>query len=228
MPIEIDNIHKSYGIPGTASERKVLDGITMRIPDAATIAITGPSGSGKTTLLNLLATLDRPDSGRILFGDTDLAALSGPALDKFRNQRIGLVFQLHHLLPQFTLFENVLVPALAGHLTVPEAVVSRAEALVRRMGLWEVRNQKPGSLSGGECQRTAVARALINDPQVLLADEPTGALDQQNALNLIDMLLEINRIDQKTIILVTHSSEVALRMDTNYALRNGKLTNEVY
>lgn len=223
MLLEIDKVHKSFGAPGTSSERKVLEGLTMSVESGGTVAITGPSGSGKTTLLNLIATLDKPDSGRILFAGIDLAGLSGPALDHFRNRSVGLVFQLHHLLPQCTLMENVLVPALAGYRKIPREIWERGEALVRRMGLWDVRNQKPGELSGGECQRAAVARALINDPQMLLADEPTGALDQANALNLIELLTEINRIDGKTILLVTHSRELAARMGKVYSLRNGVL-----
>jgi lipoprotein-releasing system ATP-binding protein len=221
MLIEIKDIRKSYGVPGTPSERKVLEGITLGIAAGETVAITGPSGSGKTTLLNLMAALDRPDSGSILFGGTSLAALSGAELDSFRSRSIGLVFQLHHLLPQCTLLENVLLPVLALHRRAPSALVERAGSLIRRMGIWEVRNQKPGELSGGECQRAAVARALINDPQVLLADEPTGALDQKNAVNLVDLLTEINRTDGKTIVMVTHSAELAGSMNRTLQLHEG-------
>jgi lipoprotein-releasing system ATP-binding protein len=212
MLIEIEQIHKSYGAPGTPSERKVLNGFSLSVDQGEALAITGPSGSGKTTLLNLIAALDRPDSGRILFKGTDIATLASANLDRFRSQSVGLVFQFHHLLPQCTLMENVLVPALAGYRTVPPEIVAHGERLVRRMGLWDVRNQKPGELSGGECQRAAVARALINNPMVLLADEPTGALDHANAVNLINLLEEISREHSKTLILVTHSAEIAARM----------------
>ena len=225
MLLEINNIHKSYGTPGSASERKVLDGLSLQVGPGETLAVTGPSGSGKTTLLNLIAALDKPDKGLIEFNGRDLSKLSITELDTFRNGSIGQIFQLHHLLPQCTLMENVLVPTLAR----PEPsrrshFRDRAEMLVKRMGLWEMRNQYPGEMSGGECQRTAVARALINDPDLILADEPTGALDQDNALNLIDLLLEINRSDGKTIILVTHSAELAGKMNRVEELKHGKFS----
>lgn len=218
MLIEIIDVYKSYGVPGTATERKVLSGLSLSVGAGDTLAVTGPSGSGKTTLLNLMAALDRPDSGRILFNGTDLAGLAGAELDHFRSRSVGLVFQLHHLLPQLTLMENVLLPALAGHRKVPQETVARGEGLVKRMGLWDMRHQKPGELSGGECQRAAVARALINDPLVLLADEPTGALDQANARNLTNLLLEISREQGKSLVVVTHASGVAERMGRTYNL----------
>ena len=223
MLIEIQELRKSYGQPGTQTERRVLDGISLGIAGGETIAITGPSGSGKTTLLNLMAALDTPDSGTVVFDGKSLSALTPAELDRYRSHSIGLVFQLHHLLPQCTLIENVLLPVLADHRRAPAEAVARAEMLVRRMGIWEVRNQKPGELSGGECQRAAVARALINDPLVLLADEPTGALDHTNALNLVELLLEINRADGKTIVMVTHSEELASRMNRRLRLNNGMI-----
>jgi ABC-type lipoprotein export system ATPase subunit len=213
MLLRLENVHKSYGTPGTATERRVLDGLSLSVGAGESIAVTGPSGSGKTTLLNLIAALDKPDSGLVEFKGRSLATFTPAELDDYRSRGIGQVFQLHHLLPQCTLLENILIPTLArpdkGKRTANR---HRAEELVRRMGLWEMRNQYPGELSGGECQRTAVARALINDPDLLLADEPTGALDHVNALNLIELLTEINRNDGKTIILVTHSAELAARM----------------
>jgi lipoprotein-releasing system ATP-binding protein len=221
--LKIDQIQKTFGTPGTHAERRVLSGISLSVERGETIAITGPSGSGKTTLLNLIAALDRPDSGKINFNGRDLSGLSPEELDQYRNRSIGLVFQLHHLLPQCTLLENVLIPTLAGKNQKNSAYfMTRAEALIRRMGLWEMRNQFPGQLSGGECQRTAVARALINDPELLLADEPTGALDNTNALNLIDLLMEINKTDGKTIIMVTHSPELAARMGRVAEISDGK------
>jgi lipoprotein-releasing system ATP-binding protein len=221
--LKIDQIQKTFGTPGTHAERRVLSGISLSVERGETVAITGPSGSGKTTLLNLIAALDRPDSGKINFNGRDLPGLSPEELDQYRNRSIGLVFQLHHLLPQCTLLENVLIPTLAGKNQKNSAYfMTRAEALIRRMGLWEMRNQFPGQLSGGECQRTAVARALINDPELLLADEPTGALDNTNALNLIDLLMEINKTDGKTIIMVTHSPELAARMGRVAEIRDGK------
>lgn len=223
MIIQIDNLHKSFGIPGTASERKVLDGLSLTVDRGEKVAITGPSGSGKTTLLNLMAALDRPDTGHILFNGRDIGTLSHRALDEYRSRSVGLIFQLHHLLPQCTLLENVLVPVLAMARKVSDEQMARAEELISRVGLWEVRNQKPAELSGGECQRAAVARALINNPEILLADEPTGALDENNTVNLAKLLLEINRDYGLTIVLVTHSADMAGKMDRSLVLRGGRL-----
>lgn len=211
--LRLEAVQKGYGVPGAANRRTVLSDLSLAVSRGESIAITGPSGSGKTTLLNLIAALDKPDSGLVEFNGRDLATLTAAELDTYRNRSIGQVFQLHHLLPQCTLLENVLIPTLARPgKTNRSFYQERAEGLVKRMDLWEMRNQYPGQLSGGECQRTAVARALVNDPDVLLADEPTGALDEVNALNLIELLIEFNKLDGKTIILVTHSGEVAGRM----------------
>ncbi|MFA5815852.1 MAG: ABC transporter ATP-binding protein [Bacteroidales bacterium] len=219
--LRLDNIRKEYGVPGTATRRTVLSKLFMTVSRGESIAVIGPSGSGKTTLLNLIAALDKPDAGLVEFNGRDLAALTAAELDTYRNRSIGSVFQLHHLLPQCTLLENVLIPTLARpDKTKRSFYRERAEGLVKHMGLWEMRNQYPGQLSGGECQRTAVARALINDPDLLLADEPTGALDEANALNLIELLTEINKLDGKTIILVTHSAELAGRMGRVVELRS--------
>ena len=211
--LRMEGVRKEFGVPGTSSRRVVLSDINLTVGKGASIAITGPSGSGKTTLLNLIAVLDKPDQGLVEFKGKNLASMFRSELDTYRNRSIGLVFQLHHLLPQCTLMENILVPTLAlPDKSKRKFYLDRASELIKRMGLWDVRNQYPGTLSGGECQRTAVARALINDPDLLIADEPTGALDRENALKLIDLLTEINKIDGKTIILVTHSAEIASRM----------------
>lgn len=218
--LRLEAVHKGYGVPGAANYRQVLTAFSLTVGRGESIAITGPSGSGKTTLLNLIAALDKPDSGLIEMDGRDLAKLTDSELDAYRNCSIGQVFQLHHLLPQCTLIENILIPTLAKpDKTRRSFYRERAEGLVKRMGLWEMRNQYPGQLSGGECQRTAVARALINDPGLILADEPTGALDEANALNLIGLLQEINRTDGKTIIMVTHSAELAGRMGRTVALK---------
>lgn len=218
--LNIENVAKGYGVPATATHRLVFSNLTFQVNRGESIAITGPSGSGKTTLLNLIAGLDRPDGGNIEFNGRDLASFSNNELDAYRNRSIGLVFQLHHLLPQCTLIENVLVPTLArAEKAKRRFYKERAEELVKRMGLWEMRFQYPGELSGGECQRTAVARALINDPELILADEPTGALDETNALKLIELLTEINQHDGKTIIMVTHSPELSAKMGRIIHLR---------
>jgi len=224
MLIEIENLRKTYGIPGTPAVRTVLGGLSLSLQAGESIAITGPSGSGKTTLLNLIAGLDRPDSGKILFNGQNILEFSESAMDQYRSTRIGMVFQLHLLLPQCTLQENVLIPALALNRKIPEEVLTRAEMLIRRAGLWEVRNQKPGELSGGECQRAAVARALINNPDLILADEPTGALDHANAINLMDLFLEISKEQGKSLILVTHSADMASKTSRSLHLLNGRLS----
>lgn len=212
--LRLQGIRKEYGIPGTNNRRAVLMDLSLQVFKGESIAITGPSGSGKTTLLNIIAGLSRPDAGVAEYQGRNLAEFTSEELDKYRNLSIGMVFQLHHLLPQCTLLENVLIPTLAYPDKGKKSFYrQRAEELIRRMGLWEVRNQNPGQLSGGECQRTAVARALINDPDLLLADEPTGALDHANALSLIELLSEINVKDRKTIIMVTHSAELAAMMN---------------
>jgi len=223
ITLRIESIRKEYRKAGTANRRTVLADLSLTVKRGESIAITGPSGSGKTTLLNLIAALDKPDAGLIEFNGRDLARLTDRELDQYRNHSIGQVFQLHHLLPQCTLLENVLVPTLAfPDKSNRSPLRERAESLIRRMGLWDMRNQYPGELSGGECQRTAVARALINDPDLILADEPTGALDEVNALNLIDLLAEINQTDGKTIILVTHSMVLAGRMGKVLSLQHGR------
>jgi ABC-type lipoprotein export system ATPase subunit len=169
----------------------------------------------------MAGSLDKPDQGQVLYMDRDITGLTGKDLEQFRNQAVGFVFQQHHLLPQFTLFENVLLPTLPNR-NAKEAG-RRAEDLIKRTGLWDHRNKKPGELSGGESQRTAVVRALINNPAALLADEPTGSLDHENSSQLFDMLIEFSRTDEVTLVVVTHSQELAGRMDTVYRLKSGKL-----
>jgi len=220
-----ENILKIGGISKSYGTRIVLSALSLQVVRGESLAITGRSGSGKTTLLNLIAALDKPDQGSIEFNGRDLAGLNSAELDNYRNQSVGLVFQLHHLLPQCTLMENILIPTLAKPDSGKQSFYrGRAEDLIKRMDLWEVRNQFPGQLSGGECQRTAVARALINDPDLILADEPTGALDESNAVNLINLLMEINRKDGKTVILVTHSAELAARMSRVVRLKDGRIS----
>ncbi len=218
--LHIANITKSY--PSGVLPRKVLDNLSLEVKRGETIAIVGPSGSGKTTLLNIVGTLDKADSGEALFEGIDLIKMDYSKLPEFRNQKIGMVFQLHHLLPQCTLWENVLVPTLPLKNDNGNAE-QRAETLLKRTGIWEQRFQKPSELSGGECQRAALVRALINRPSLILADEPTGALDHDNALNLIDLLLELNKEQGTALIVVTHSLELASKMDKVYKLIDGKL-----
>jgi len=223
MILRLKNISKGYGDPLKNNFRKVLDGLNLEVSINQKIAISGPSGSGKTTLLNLIGTLDQPDSGEIYFNGENITGYSQEKLAHFRNRELGFVFQMHHLLPQCTLWENVLLPVLPIKKVVGKEEKVWAEHLLRKVGIWEQRNQKPSQLSGGECQRTAVVRALINKPQLILADEPTGALDEQNAGHLAELLNHISSEEGVSLILVTHSSELAAQMDLVYNLKNGHL-----
>jgi len=218
MLLKLEKVSKSY-----FKDRTILDQLELEVIAGERIAIVGPSGSGKTTLLNLIGTLDRPDSGKMVFENQDLSAYTDQKLAQFRNEKIGFVFQLHHLLPQLTLLENVLLPTLTDKKLQGKETLERAHKLISRMGLAEVAHQKPSELSGGECQRTAVARALINRPGLILADEPTGALDQKSSGILADLLVELNKEEGVTLIVVTHSMELAKKMDRIYRLENGKL-----
>lgn len=221
--ISLVSVSKSY-LSGNGN-RMVLSNVSIEVPPGETLAIVGPSGSGKTTLLNIIATLDKPDSGSVFFESTDLIKFNTQQLAHFRNQKIGMIFQLHHLLPQCTLWENVLIPSLPAQKNQQEAE-KQAETLLKRTGIWGYRHQKPTELSGGECQRAAVVRALVNKPSLILADEPTGALDHSNALNLIDLLLELNQEMGTALVVVTHSLEIARKMNKIYELDNGILENK--
>ncbi|WP_340110848.1 ABC transporter ATP-binding protein [Maribellus mangrovi] len=222
MLLQLKNISKGYGEPGTHSFRPVLDKLNLEIKKGERLSIVGPSGSGKTTLLNLIGALDLPDAGEVIFNGSDLTSYSKDRLATFRNQNLGFVFQLHHLMPQLTLMENILLPVLA-HGKTSKDDKNWAEHLVRKVGVWEQRNQKPAEMSGGECQRTAVVRALINKPELILADEPTGALDEENATALTDLLLELSAEEGVTLVTVTHSAEMANKMERKLTLKNGQL-----
>ena len=219
MLLELTNVSKSYVAPPV----EVLRGINFQLDTGEAVAIVGPSGSGKSTLLNILGALDRPTQGRALFDGRDLAALTEPELATIRNRQIGFVFQLHHLLPQCTVLENVLIPTLARKPADPVAA-ERAVKLLERVGLQHRLEHRPGQLSGGECQRVAVARALINQPKLLLADEPTGALDHANAASLGQLLIELNKEQGVALVVVTHSTELAKRLPRVMELRDGVLS----
>jgi len=220
--LHIQNISKSYPIAAGLMKHKVLDQLSIKIDTGETVAIVGPSGTGKTTLLNILGSLDKADEGSVFIDGKDIMLLNAKSQPEFRNQKIGMVFQLHHLLPQCTLWENVLLPTIPLKKNKAKAE-KRAEALLKRTGIWEQRFQKPSELSGGECQRAAVVRALINNPSIILADEPTGALDEENAEKLSELLLELNKEMGTTLIVVSHSPTLAAKMDKVYQLHNGKL-----
>lgn len=206
---------------GSGEPVEVLCGVDLDVASGESVAIVGPSGSGKTTLLQLLGALDLPDAGTVSIDGQDLAALDEKARNGLRNRRFGFVFQLHHLLPQLTVLENVLVPAwAAGEASVR---TDRARVLLDRVGLKARMGHRPGQLSGGERQRVALVRALILQPALLLADEPTGSLDHAGALALGDLLLDLNRDEQVTLITVTHSRELAGRHARSLLLQDGVL-----
>ena len=220
MLAELTNITKSYR--SDAGAVPVLNGISLTIGEGETVAITGPSGCGKSTLLNLLGALDQADSGEIRVAGRDLTKLNAQQLAEFRNTTVGFVFQLHHLLPQCTVLENILVPSIVRKDADRAALRARAAQLLGAVGLSHRLDHRPGQLSGGERQRAAVARALINSPKLLLADEPTGALDRASAERLADLLAEVHQREKITIVMVTHAPELARRMGRVLALVDGK------
>jgi ABC-type lipoprotein export system ATPase subunit len=221
--LEVENINKEYAYP-SGDSFTVLNGLSLQVPRKAAIAIIGPSGSGKSTLLNIIGALDNPTSGSVKLDGENLTLLDEKKLARIRNKKIGFVFQLHHLLPQCTVLENVLIPTLASEpKTNTKTAENRAKQLLQRVGLQKHFQFRPAQLSGGELQRIAVVRALINQPQLLLADEPTGSLDQHTSENLVRLLLELNKEEDIALIMVTHSSQLVKQMQTVYQLSNGKL-----
>jgi lipoprotein-releasing system ATP-binding protein len=223
MLLQLQNITKGYGEPGTHSYRAVLNDLNFEVKQGEKLAIVGPSGSGKTTLLNLIGALDQPETGNILFDGKNITGYSKTELAAFRNKELGFVFQLHHLMPQLSLWENVLLPVLPQGNKISKEQKDWAEYLVKKVGIWEQRNQKPSEMSGGECQRTAVVRALINKPKLILADEPTGALDEVNADALTQLLKNLSEDEGVTLVTVTHSTALAEQMDKIFRLKNGVL-----
>jgi lipoprotein-releasing system ATP-binding protein len=217
--VALYNVSKEY--PDIPQPLRVLRDASFELQAGESAAIVGPSGCGKSTLLNLIGTLDRPTSGTIRLEDRDITGMSETQCAALRNTEIGFVFQLHHLLPQCSVMENVLVPTLVNGQT--EQTVARARHLLDRVGLSDRAHQLPGKLSGGERQRAAVVRALINKPRLLLADEPTGSLNPTGAEQLARLLLELNREENMALLVVTHSDAVAALMDRVYELRDGVL-----
>jgi lipoprotein-releasing system ATP-binding protein len=225
MLAELRQITKYYEQPGSGIHNQVLDDISLQISDNERIAIVGPSGSGKSTLLNILGTLDRPTSGKVFLENQLIEQMDDNRLAEIRNTFIGFVFQMHHLLPQLTLLENVLLPFLPQKdKAILKSSTELALHLINRVGLSKQLHQFPSQLSVGECQRTAVVRALINQPRLLLADEPTGSLDAANAEQLATLLSDLNHEQNVALVIVTHSMELAGKMDKIYQLREGKLT----
>jgi lipoprotein-releasing system ATP-binding protein len=221
MLVEISQLSKTYRAPDGGDAVEVLNTLDLRVDSGESIAILGPSGCGKSTLLNIIGALDTADSGTVQVAGQDLSKFDDASLARFRNDTVGFIFQLHHLLPQCTILENVLIPTLARKTSSADR--DRALQLLDSVGLTHRAKHRPGQLSGGERQRAAVARALINEPKILLADEPTGALDRVNATRLVDLLLEVNRTRGVPLIMVTHSAELARRMGRVVELMDGKL-----
>ncbi len=214
--INLRDIRKSY------SGLEVLKGISLDIPAGKVVSIVGPSGAGKTTLLQIMGTLDRPDSGSVVYDGTDVLRMSDSALSSFRNRNIGFVFQFHRLLPEFTLLENVALPALIGGASRSKAF-AEARRLIGYMGLSARADHRPAQLSGGECQRTAVARALINSPSVILADEPSGSLDSHNRRELHRLFFDLRRDTGVTFVIVTHDESLAADCDMVVHMRDGRI-----
>ena len=214
--LEVRGLRKQFDQGG--QPLRVLDGVGLELEAGQSLAVTGPSGSGKSTLLHILGTLDEPSGGAVEIGGRDPFSLAEPELARFRNEVIGFVFQDHHLLPQYSALENVLIPALAfGR---PDAAAQRrARELLERVGLGERADHRRAALSGGECQRVAVARALINAPRLLLCDEPTGNLDRATAESVADLLFALHGEEGNILVVVTHSEELAARCERRIELK---------
>jgi ABC-type lipoprotein export system ATPase subunit len=220
MILELGGVTKSYTSP-EGVETSVLRGVDLTLQKGESLAIAGPSGCGKSTLLNIIGTLDRPTAGRVVLDGRDVSSLTEPQLARVRSEVIGFVFQLHHLLPQCSILENVLVPTLVAKENGDAE--ARGRKLLERVGLAHRLTHRPGQLSGGECQRAAVVRALINKPKLLLADEPTGSLDRASAESLAQLLGELNREEGVALVFVTHAADLAARAGKVVELRDGKL-----
>jgi len=222
--LKLNGVSKAYESLADGGAVDVLKDISLEINSGESIAIVGPSGSGKSTFLNIAGTLDQPTSGSVTLNGEDLANLDEQRLARIRNREIGWIFQSHHLLPQCSVIENVLVPTLVcADAELNAGAEERARRLLDRVGLKDRIAHRPGQLSGGERQRVAVVRALINRPKLLLADEPTGALDRVSADNLGQLLVDLNKEEGVTLIMVTHAPDLAARMGRSLELRDGKL-----
>lgn len=217
--IEIKGVTKSFG------SLQVLKGIDLRIEKGEIVSIVGPSGAGKTTLLQILGTLDKPDSGSVVVDGIETSTLSTNKLSEFRNTHLGFVFQFHQLLPEFTAIENIMIPAYIAGMK-PKETRSRAEELLEFMGLSDRATHKPNELSGGEKQRVAVARALMNNPAVILADEPSGSLDSKNKEELHKLFFELRDKFGQTFVIVTHDETLATLTDRTIHLKDGRIVGE--
>ena len=218
--IQAKNIHKSYG------DLEVLKGIDLEIPQGKIVSIIGKSGAGKSTLLHILGTLDLPDEGELLICDKEITKLKEKQLAKFRNENIGFVFQFHHLLQEFTALENVCIPGLIAGKSDHE-IEKKAKELLDYLGLAQRIHHKPNQLSGGEAQRVAVARSLINNPKVIFADEPTGNLDKESSENLHQLFINLRKDFNHTFVIVTHNSDLAKLCDRTITIEDGRIKDSV-
>ena len=225
--LELVNITKGYGKPDTPGYVPVLKSLSLKLSAGDSMAVLGPSGCGKSTLLNIIGCLDKPSDGQVRFMEQELTALDEEKLAFIRNQEIGFIFQMHHLLPHLTVLENVLIPTLAyPDKGKGEYYQERAQELIEKMGISQCRDRRPGELSGGQRQRAAVARALINSPKLLLADEPTGSLDHETAVSVMNLLSDLNRAENIALVVVTHAADLAQQFKSVYTLLEGKLNVE--
>lgn len=219
--LKLENVEKKYS--GSVEELHIINNLSFSVEEGEFISILGRSGSGKSTLLNIMGLLDRVDGGKIFIGGQEVDKFSEEERDKIKNQMIGFVFQFHYLLPEFTALENVMLPALLNNFDKKLEIEKRAKELLEKVGLGERENHKPSQLSGGEKQRVAIARALINSPKILLADEPTGNLDEETSEMIFKILKDINKNEKQTIIVVTHSKDLAEISDKQLYLKKGVL-----
>ncbi len=222
--IKVENLIKNYD--NGPQRVEVLKGLTFQVQPAEVVVIKGPSGVGKSTLLHIIGALDLPTAGKVWINNQDINSLNNSQLARFRNKMVGFVFQFHHLLPEFTAFENVLIPSFM-HEPLTKEKEAYARYLLEEVGLGHRLEHKPNELSGGEQQRVAVARALINKPKVLLADEPTGNLDRKNSEMLYELLLSLNKKFKQTLVIVTHDELMTLKADRIIELDDGKIVKEI-
>lgn len=221
--IQLNKINKFYG---KSVPQQVLFDLNLNIEPKTFNSIIGQSGSGKSTLLNIMGTLDKPTSGEVHINGKEVSSLSKNSLSIIRNEEIGFIFQFHFLLPEFTVFENILMPYRISHRSVPEKIISKAQELMDIVGISQVKNNKATAISGGQAQRTAIARSLINNPKIILADEPTGNLDSKSTESVYSLLRSLNETYGTTFVVITHNSNVAEKTDRIIELQDGRITRD--
>jgi len=218
--ISVKNIYKEFG---TEVKTTVLKGITLNFQRNVFTALIGPSGSGKTTFLNIISLLEPPTSGELVIDGIDFSKVNLNDSSKFRNENFGFVFQFHYLLPEFTVYENILMPFWIGEVKITDKIIKNVENLMKRMDIWKIKDKYPSQISGGQQQRTSIARALVKNPKVIFADEPTGNLDKETGNVVLEIMLEMIREFGTTLVMVTHDREVALRAERVIELVDGKI-----